>query len=161
MADFRLAPAKYLLLALVVLILDQLSKWWVLSNYQPYEVQSLLPVFNMTLVFNKGAAFSFLSDAGGWQRWFFTGLSGVVSIALVVWLTRLRSDERMTAVSLALILGGALGNLLDRVRLGKVVDFLDFYWQQWHWPAFNVADSAITIGVVLMLWVSLRQRQPG
>jgi len=162
MAESRgVAPAKYLLLALVVVILDQLSKWWVLSNYQPYEVQSLLPVFNMTLVFNKGAAFSFLSDAGGWQRWFFTGLSGVVSIALVVWLTRLRSDERMTAVSLALILGGALGNLLDRVRLGKVVDFLDFYWQQWHWPAFNVADSAITIGVVLMLWASLRQREPG
>ena len=162
MAESRgVSPAKYLLLALVVLILDQLSKWWVLSNYQPYEVQSLLPVFNMTLVFNKGAAFSFLSDAGGWQRWFFTGLSGVVSIALLVWLTRLRSDERMTAVSLALILGGALGNLLDRVRLGKVVDFLDFYWQQWHWPAFNVADSAITIGVVLMLWASLRQRESG
>jgi len=154
----RLAPAKYLLLVLAVLILDQLSKWWVLSSYQPYEVQPLLPVFNMTLVFNKGAAFSFLSNAGGWQRWFFTGLSSLVSIVLLVWLLRLKSDERITGLSLALILGGALGNLLDRVRLGQVVDFLDFYWHQWHWPAFNIADSAITIGVVLMLLSGLRQR---
>ena len=156
-ADWR--PAKYLLLALVVLILDQLTKWWVLSSYQPYEVQPLLPVFNMTLVFNKGAAFSFLSDAGGWQRWFFTGLSSVVSIVLLVWLLRLKSDERLTGLSLALILGGALGNLVDRVRLGQVVDFLDFYWQQWHWPAFNIADSAIFIGVVLMLLSGLRPRK--
>ena len=154
-----LSVRRYLLLALAVLVLDQWSKWWVLSNYQPYEVQPLLPVFNMTLVFNKGAAFSFLSDAGGWQRWFFTLLSGVVSIVLLVWLTRLKSDERLTAMSLAIILGGALGNMLDRVRLGQVVDFLDFYWQEWHWPAFNVADSAIFIGVVLMLLGSLRQRE--
>ncbi len=112
----------------------------------------------MTLVFNKGAAFSFLSDAGGWQRWFFTGLSSLVSVALLVWLLRLKSDERLTAVSLALILGGALGNLIDRIRLGQVVDFLDFHWQQSHWPAFNLADSAITVGVVLMLLCSLRQR---
>lgn len=159
MADVRrLSPAKYLLLALLLLVLDQLSKWWVLANYQPYEVESLLPVFNMTLVFNKGAAFSFLSDAGGWQRWFFTGLSSVVSMALLVWLLRLKSDERLTAVSLALILGGALGNLIDRIRLGQVVDFLDFHWQQWHWPAFNLADSAITIGVIFMLLSSLQQR---
>ena len=155
----RLAPAKYLLLALAVLLLDQLSKLWVLASYQPYEVQPLLPVFNMTLVFNKGAAFSFLSDAGGWQRWFFTGLASLVSIVLLGWLLRLKSDERLTGLSLALILGGALGNLLDRVRLGQVVDFLDFYWRQWHWPAFNLADSAIFIGVVLMLLSGLRQRK--
>ncbi len=156
MADYkRLAPAKYLLLMLLVLVLDQLSKWWVLSNYQPYEVQSLLPVFNMTLVFNKGAAFSFLSDAGGWQRWFFIGLSSLVSVVLLIWLLRLKVGEQLTAWSLALILGGALGNLVDRVRLGQVVDFLDFHWQHWHWPAFNVADSAITVGVVLMLLSSL------
>ena len=159
MADTRrLSPTRYLLLALAVLVFDQLSKWWVMTSYQPYEVQSLLPVFNMTLVFNKGAAFSFLSDAGGWQRWFFTGLSSVVSIALLIWLLRLKSDERLTGVSLALILGGALGNLLDRISMGQVVDFLDFHWQQWHWPAFNLADSAITIGVVLMLLSSMRQR---
>ncbi len=153
----RLDPAKYLLLALVVLVLDQLSKWWVLASYQPYEVQSLLPVFNMTLVFNKGAAFSFLSDAGGWQRWFFIGLSSLVSIVLLIWLLRLKANEQLTSRSLALILGGALGNLIDRIRLGQVVDFLDFHWQQWHWPAFNVADSAIAIGVLLMLLSTLRQ----
>lgn len=151
----RLAPTKYLLLMLLVLVLDQLSKWWVLASYQPYEVQSLLPVFNMTLVFNKGAAFSFLSDAGGWQRWFFIGLSSLISIILLIWLLRLKAGEQLTALSLALILGGALGNLVDRVRLGQVVDFLDFHWQHWHWPAFNVADSAITVGVVLMLLSSL------
>ena len=161
MVEGKTQPAgKYLLLVLVILVLDQLSKLWVLSSYQLYEVQPLLPVFNMTLVFNEGAAFSFLSDAGGWQRGFFIVLSSLVSVVLLVWLLRLKPGERLTAISLAFILGGALGNLADRVRLGKVVDFLDFYWQQWHWPAFNLADSAIFIGVVLMLLGSLLQRDP-
>jgi signal peptidase II len=146
----------FLLLALLVLVLDQLSKWWALSVFQPYEVVPVLPVFNLTLVFNEGAAFSFLSDAGGWQRWFFVGLSSIISLGLLVWLMRLRPGEKFVGVSLAMILGGALGNLLDRLRLGKVVDFLDFYWQNWHWPAFNLADSAITIGVVLMFWATWR-----
>ena len=150
----RLHPGIYLLLALVILVLDQLSKAWVLSVFQPHEVMPLLPVFNLTLVFNEGAAFSFLSDAGGWQRWFFVGLASVISLGLLVWLLRLKANERLTGVALAMILGGALGNLVDRVRMGKVVDFLDFYWQSWHWPAFNLADSAITIGVILMFWAS-------
>ncbi|WP_456405651.1 signal peptidase II [Thiolapillus sp.] len=144
----------YLGLTLAVLALDQLTKLWVLATFQPYEVLPVLPVFNLTLVFNTGAAFSFLSDAGGWQRWFFIGLTGLVSIALLLWLTRLRQHERFTAIALSMILGGALGNLVDRVRLGKVVDFLDFYWRQWHWPAFNVADSAITVGVAILLFAS-------
>ncbi|WP_456372817.1 signal peptidase II [Thiolapillus sp.] len=155
----RLWP--FLLLSLLVLVLDQASKWWVLTVFQPYEVLPLTPFFNLVLVFNEGAAFSFLSDAGGWQRWFFVGLTSVISLGLLVWLGRLRPGEQLVGVSLAMILGGALGNLLDRLRLEKVVDFLDFYWQGWHWPAFNLADSAITVGVILMLLASFRQARAG
>ena len=156
MAD-RLKARPYLLLALLLVVADQLTKLWALSVFEPYEVLPVLPVFNLTLVFNPGAAFSFLSDAGGWQRTFFIVLSSLISIGLVVWLMRLRSGERLTGIALGMILGGALGNLIDRVRLGKVVDFLDFYWREWHWPAFNVADSAITVGVVIMLLASWTQ----
>jgi len=157
--DDRLKARPYLLLALLLLVLDQLSKLWVLSVFEPYEVLPVLPVFNLTLVFNPGAAFSFLSDAGGWQRTFFIVLSSLISIGLVVWLIRLRRGERLTGIALGMILGGALGNLIDRIRLGKVVDFLDFYWQQWHWPTFNLADSAITVGVVIMLLASWTHKE--
>ncbi len=156
MAD-RLRPGGFLLLALLVLVLDQASKAWVMAVFQPYEVVPVLPVFNLTLVFNEGAAFSFLSNAGGWQRWFFVGLASLISLGLLVWLLRLEAGERLTGLALALILGGALGNLVDRLRLGRVTDFLDFHWQGWHWPAFNLADSAITLGVMLMLLASVRQ----
>ncbi len=156
----RSAPWPWLLLALVVAVLDQLSKWWILQHFRPGEVLHVLPFFNLVLAFNEGAAFSFLSDAGGWQRWFFIGLTLAVSAALVVWMSRLRSDEKWLAAALALVLGGALGNLVDRVRLGRVTDFLDFHWQGWHWPAFNLADSAITLGVVLLLLLSWRIDKP-
>ncbi len=156
MAD-RLKARPYLLLALLLVVADQLTKLWVLSVFEPYEVLPVLPVFNLTLVFNPGAAFSFLSDAGGWQRMFFIVLTSLIAIGLVIWLMRLRRGERLTGIALGMILGGALGNLIDRVRLGKVVDFLDFYWREWHWPAFNVADSAITVGVVIMLLASWTQ----
>ncbi len=155
----RLRVAPYLILVVILLLLDQLTKLWVLQTFQPYEVVSVFPVFNLTLVFNPGAAFSFLGDAGGWQRWFFIGLTSVVSVVLLVWLFKLRLHERLTGLSLAMILGGALGNLTDRIRLGEVVDFLDFYWQQWHWPAFNLADSSITLGVVLMLIASWKSKE--
>ncbi len=155
----RLRVAPYLILVVILLLLDQLTKLWVLQTFQPYEVVSVLPVFNLTLVFNPGAAFSFLGDAGGWQRWFFIGLTSVVSVVLLVWLFKLRLHEGLTGLSLAMILGGALGNLTDRIRLGEVVDFLDFYWQQWHWPAFNLADSSITLGVVLMLIASWKSKE--
>jgi signal peptidase II len=140
-----------LILSLLVIAADQATKLWVLAALQPYEVIPVLPVFNLTLVFNEGAAFSFLADAGGWQRWFFVGLAVLVSAVLLAWLWRLGPEERLTAAGLSLVAGGAVGNLIDRLAYGHVVDFLDFYWRAWHWPAFNVADSAITVGVALLL----------
>jgi signal peptidase II len=147
---------RYLWLALLVLLLDQASKFWVMAVFDPYDRLAVLPVFNLVLVFNEGAAFSFLSDAGGWQRYFFIGLAAVVSVVLVFWLARLQRHQRLEAAALALLLGGAVGNLIDRLWLGHVVDFLDFHWRGWHWPAFNLADSAITLGVALLLLDSLR-----
>ena len=119
------------------------------------ETFELLPILNMTLVHNTGAAFSFLSDAGGWQRWFFVIISMVVSTILAVWLYRLPSRQYLLAMAITLILGGALGNLCDRILLGYVVDFVDAHYQQHHWPAFNVADATITLGAVLLILESL------
>jgi signal peptidase II len=140
-----------LILSLLVIAADQATKLWVLAALQPREVIPVLPVFNLTLVFNEGAAFSFLANAGGWQRWLFVGVAVAVSTVLIAWLWRLKPEERLTAAGLALVAGGAIGNLIDRLAYGRVVDFLDFYWRAWHWPAFNVADSAITVGVGLLL----------
>ena len=142
---------NYLWLSLLALILDQASKLAIDANMPLYQSIPLLPSFNLTYVHNTGAAFSFLSTAGGWQRWFFAGLALVVSIGITVWLTRLHNQERLLAVALSLILGGAIGNLIDRVAYGYVIDFLDVYYGSWHWPAFNIADAAITVGVGLML----------
>ncbi len=142
---------NYLWLSLLALILDQASKLAIDANMPLYQSIPLLPSFNLTYVHNTGAAFSFLSTAGGWQRWFFAGLALVVSIGITVWLTRLQKQERLLAVALSLILGGAIGNLIDRVAYGYVIDFLDVYYGSWHWPAFNIADAAITVGVGLML----------
>ncbi len=143
---------RWLWLSIVVVILDQLTKLWIDSSMTLHERLPLIEgYFDLTLAYNPGAAFSFLADAGGWQRWFFTILSTVVTLILVVWLKRLQAHEKITAVALALIIGGAIGNLIDRIAYGHVIDFLLVYYQQWSWPAFNVADSAISIGVVLML----------
>jgi signal peptidase II len=145
----------WLLLSAVVVVLD----WWTkglasehLTLYRPLELTSWL---NLTLAHNYGAAFSFLSDAGGWQRWLFTVLASVVTLVLFIWLLRLPAREKLTGVALALVIGGAIGNLIDRVMLGYVVDFIDVYYRDWHWPAFNVADSAITCGVILLLFDGL------
>ena len=146
---------KWLWLSALAVILDQASKQLVIASMRLYESIAVAPFFNLTYVQNTGAAFSFLSDAGGWQRWFFSVLALAVSIVLTVWLARLKDNETLLAISLALILGGAIGNLIDRVRYGYVIDFLDVYYQSWHWPAFNVADSAISLGVMLMLLESL------
>lgn len=142
---------RLLWLSLVVVVLDQWSKYWIVDNFREYEVLTVWPVFNLTLVYNTGAAFSFLSDAGGWQRWFFVTVAVLVSLVMVIWLARLQPRERWTALGLALVVGGAVGNLIDRVVLGKVVDFLQWHWQDWYWPSFNLADSAITLGVILLL----------
>ena len=142
---------RLLWLSLLVVVLDQLSKYWVVASFEEYEVLRVWPVFNLTLVYNTGAAFSFLSDAGGWQRWFFIIVGVLVSAIMVIWLARLGRRDRWTGVGLALVIGGALGNLIDRVLLGKVIDFLQWHWQDWYWPSFNLADSAITLGVVLLL----------
>jgi len=159
---------RWLWLSAVVAVLDQASKLWVLDSFAPYEVRPVVEgIFNLTLAFNTGAAFSFLADAGGWQRWFLVGLSTIVAVVLVIWLARLKPSERAAAPALALIIGGAVGNLVDRIRLGHVVDFLDFYhpslagWPgfsaQGHWPAFNLADSAIALGVAYLLVISFRK----
>ena len=141
----------WLLMSAVVVVLDLWTKSLAtesLTLYRPVELTSWL---NMTLAHNYGAAFSFLSDAGGWQRWLFTGLASVVTLVLIVWLLRLPAKEKLTGAALGLIIGGAVGNLVDRINHGYVVDFIDVYYREWHWPAFNLADSAITCGVVLLL----------
>lgn len=142
---------KWLWLSFLSLVLDQWSKHIVDSAMQLYQSIPIIPYFNLTYVHNTGAAFSFLSQAGGWQRWFFAALALTVSIGITIWLTRLKKQETLLAVALALVLGGAVGNLIDRLMYGYVIDFLDVYYQDWHWPAFNIADSAITLGVILML----------
>lgn len=141
----------WLLLALLVLIIDQLSKNYVMTTFQLYETKALMPGINLTLAYNTGAAFSFLSDAGGWQRWLFVGIGIAVSVWLTVWLAKTPARERWTCASLALILGGAIGNIWDRVLLGYVVDFVDLYVGSWHWPAyFNIADAAICVGAAIL-----------
>ena len=142
---------KWLWLSLLAVILDQASKLAIAGSMHLYQSIQIVPYFNLTYVHNTGAAFSFLSEAGGWQRWFFAGLALVISVVIAVWLARLKQHETLLAVALSLVLGGAIGNLIDRLAYGYVIDFLDVYYQTWHWPAFNIADSAITLGVMLML----------
>jgi signal peptidase II len=141
----------WLWLSAVVIMLDQLSKRLVDTSMQLYQSIELIPFFQLTYLRNQGAAFSFLSQAGGWQRWFFVGLAVTASGLICYWLKRLEKHQRWEAAAWALILGGALGNLIDRVLYGYVIDFLDVYYGEWHWPAFNVADSAITVGVAMLL----------
>ena len=145
---------KWLGLSLLVIFLDQVSKLAIAGSMQLYQSIPVMPFFKLTYVHNTGAAFSFLSEAGGWQRWFFAALALVISGVIAVWLARLKRHETLLAVALSLVLGGAIGNLIDRLVYGYVIDFLDVYYQTWHWPAFNIADSAITIGVILMLMES-------
>lgn len=146
-------------LAVVVVLLDQATKFWASTALSYAQPVPIFPGFNLTLLHNPGAAFSFLGDAGGWQRWFFLALALGVSAWLIHWMRALQDHERWTGVALALIVGGALGNAIDRVWLGHVVDFIDLYWQNYHWPAFNIADSAITVGAVLLAALMLFEKK--
>lgn len=140
----------WLAVSLAVMLADQLTKAVALVSLSLYEPREILPVFNFTLAYNQGAAFSFLADSGGWQRWLFAGLALLASIVIVVWLLRLKPAEKWQSAALALILGGAVGNLIDRLLHGFVVDFLDFHWGLHHFPAFNLADTAITLGAIVI-----------
>jgi signal peptidase II len=152
----NLSLLRYLAIASITLLLDQLTKWSALSNLQLGVPEPVLPFLNWFLLFNPGAAFSFLAQGSGWQRWFLTAL-GLLASAYILWLLRKSLDDKMLCWALSLILGGALGNVLDRIMYGAVVDFIDLHYANWHWPAFNIADSAICIGAVLMIWAELRK----
>jgi signal peptidase II len=144
--------ASWLLVSVLVVLADQASKYYITQNFGEFEHITLLPVLDITRMHNVGAAFSFLASASGWQRWVFIGLAGVVSAGIIVWLLRLREKAHgLLACGLALVLGGALGNVIDRIRLGYVIDFIHFHWDRAYFPAFNVADSAITVGAACLL----------
>lgn len=151
---FKESGWRFWWLALLVLVADQLTKVWVIQSFSLGESIQLLPVFNFTYARNYGAAFSFLGDAGGWQRWLFTLIAVVVSIVLSIWLARLQRPQWKLSLALVLIVAGAIGNLIDRSLYGYVVDFLHVYYQEWHYPVFNIADCAITIGAALLIWDS-------
>jgi signal peptidase II len=149
---------RWLALAAAIVAADLATKAWITSIFRYGEVREMTSFFNLVLVHNTGAAFSFLAGAGGWQRWFFAIVSTVISVVIVVMLRR-HAHNRLLAGALALVLGGALGNLHDRLRFGYVVDFIQVHAGGYYWPAFNVADSAITVGVALLLWDGLRPGQ--
>lgn len=146
---------RWLLLSGLVIGLDLFTKFLASDNLQLHQPVPVFAGFNLTLMHNPGAAFSFLSDSGGWQRWFFAAIAAVVSVLIVGWLARLKPRQHGLALALALILGGALGNLWDRLTLGYVVDFIQVYYDQWFWPAFNIADSAIFVGAAILIFDGL------
>ena len=142
----------WLLLSACVVLADQLSKAYITRHFMEFEFTRILAVLDITCMHNVGAAFSFLASASGWQRWLFIGLAGVVSIGIIIWLIKLpRGTHALLAAGLALVLGGALGNVIDLIRLGYVIDFIHFHWDRAYFPAFNVADSAITVGAACLL----------
>ena len=142
---------KWLWLSVVVLLVDQCTKLLADAMLTLHQQVAVVPFIALYKAYNPGAAFSFLSDASGWQRWFFVVLAVIVIGVLLVWLRRLSARETGTSLALALILGGAAGNLIDRLVYGYVIDFIDVYYGSWHWPAFNVADAAISVGAFLLL----------
>lgn len=153
MPDLRQSGLRWLWISVAVIALDLLTKWIALNQLQLHQQLPVIDgLFSFTLAYNPGAAFSFLASAGGWQRWFFTAIAVGVSAMLLVWLARLPTSKRLEPIALALILGGAVGNLYDRIMHGHVVDFILVHWQQsWFFPAFNIADSAITVGAALLI----------
>lgn len=150
------ALAPWLGISLIVILFDQLSKIAILKTFAYGAQHALTSFFNLVLVYNRGAAFGFLSTASGWQRWAFTAL-GIVAALVICYLLKRHAAQRLFCTALSLILGGALGNVIDRLAYGHVIDFLDFHVRAWHWPAFNLADSAITIGAALLVFDELRR----
>ena len=151
-----ISPLMWLVVAALMVLIDQVTKSWIVAQFQLGEGLAVTPFFNIVRVHNLGAAFSFLADAGGWQRWFFTGL-GLAAALLMVWMLFRHPGQHLFGLALALVLGGAVGNVIDRLVYGYVVDFLDFYWGNAHFPAFNVADSAISVGAVCLILDEIRR----
>ncbi|EKD55388.1 MAG: lipoprotein signal peptidase [uncultured bacterium] len=149
---FRATGLSWVWITVIVWLVDRVTKYMALFYLPPYAAVSIFPHFNLTLAYNKGAAFSFLNSAGGWQTWLFGGIASIVSIVILIWLYRVSSQKRLLCMGLTLILGGALGNLSDRFLYGHVIDFLEFYAGNWYWPAFNIADSAICVGAFLLIF---------
>ncbi|QBZ82496.1 Lipoprotein signal peptidase [Hydrogenovibrio crunogenus] len=150
-------------LAILLIVIDQLTKYWANTSLTLGEPMAILPHLNLTLVYNYGAAFSFLSEVGGWQRWFFTVLALIVGTALVIWLAKLPKRWTLEVVAINLVLSGAIGNVIDRILAGRVTDFVDFYIGSWHYATFNVADMGISIGAVLLIisefWLKPRREK--
>jgi signal peptidase II len=161
MNSTRLSLAGWYALSTFIVVADQFTKNMIMNRFDLYDRVPVLPFFDLVLAHNSGAAFSFLSDAGGWQRVFFVTISSVVSLVLAIWLSRLESRQKIQALGLSLVLGGALGNLYDRVAYGYVIDFLLFYYDQYSFPAFNVADSAITVGAFFLIVDMIKNPQAG
>ena len=147
---------KWAWITLLAIALDQISKLLADNLLQYARPLEIIPMFNFTLLYNKGAAFSFLASQGGWQRWFFLILTSIVSLFIFLWLRKLKSHQTMQYTALALVLGGAIGNLIDRSIYGHVIDFLDIYYQQHNCPAFNIADSVITVGAFLLIYDTIK-----
>ena len=162
-AASRFGRLGWLVLSVLVLVIDQVSKAHFEGSLQMFQQIVVIPdYFSWTLAYNTGAAFSFLADSGGWQRWLFALIAVVVSAVLVVWLKRLGRDDTWLAIALALVLGGALGNLYDRIALGHVIDFILVHWQNRHYfPAFNFADSAITVGAIMLALDMFKSKKTG
>ena len=142
---------KWLWLSLLVVVLDQASKQIAEAQLTPHQAVNLLPYFDWYLTYNTGAAFSFLADAGGWQRWLFTAIAIIMSVLIVQWVRKLPAEDTLAAISLSLILGGAIGNLIDRIYLGHVIDYIQIWLGAYPFPAFNIADAAISVGAVLLI----------
>ena len=143
---------KWIGFAVIIAFIDQITKYFATANLVYGDPHALIPGINLTLFHNTGAAFSFLADQGGWQRWFFAILATMISVGLIVWLKLLSHKEKAMRIAICLILGGAIGNLFDRLTWGYVIDFIQLYYSNWYWPIFNVADASITIGAVLLIF---------
>ena len=146
---------KWLWITVLIVILDQATKWLASTQLEFHQLTNVMPYFDWYLAHNEGAAFSFLADQGGWQRWFLVILTSVISIGLVIWLNKLESHQKFTAIAICLILGGAIGNIIDRASMGYVVDFIQIWLGTYPWPSFNFADMAISVGAVLLISADL------